>query len=36
MSNKEKVVQRLQSLGIPFAYYEHAPAYTMADCLALP
>ena len=36
MSNKEKVVRHLQSLGIPFACYEHAPAYTMADCLALP
>ena len=36
MSNKEKVVLRLRELEIPFAYYEHAPACTMADCLALP
>ena len=36
MSSKDQVVLRLEALGIPFAYYEHAPAHTMADCLALP
>ena len=36
MSNKAKVVEHLRSLHIPFEYYEHAPAMTMEDCLALP
>ncbi|MGN0970557.1 MAG: YbaK/EbsC family protein [Aristaeellaceae bacterium] len=33
---KAEVTGRLRALGIPFAYYEHAPARTMEDCLALP
>lgn len=36
MSNKAKVVEKLRGLAIPFAYYEHEPAMTMEDCLALP
>lgn len=36
MSNKIMVMERLQRLNIPHAYYEHEPAWTMADCLALP
>ena len=36
MSVKEEVAQRLRALGIPHAWYEHAPAWTMAECLALP
>ena len=36
MSNRIKVMERLQRLSIPHAYYEHEPAWTMADCLALP
>ena len=36
MSSKRIVVEKLREMGIPFAYYEHAPAWTMADCLALP
>ena len=36
MSVKDVVTRRLRETGIPFAYYEHAPARTMADCLALP
>ena len=36
MSNKVKVMERLRSLSIPHEYFEHEPARTMADCLALP
>ena len=36
MSNKARVMERLRSLGIPHEYFEHDPARTMADCLALP
>ena len=36
MSNKLKVIERLRALGIPHEYYEHEPARTMDDCLALP
>ena len=36
MSNKHRVMERLRALGIPHEYHEHAPAMTMADCLALP
>ena len=36
MSNKAKVMERLQSLGVPYDYHEHEPAWSMADCLALP
>ena len=36
MSNKLRVMERLQALHIPYEFYEHAPAWTMADCLALP
>ncbi|MGN0777578.1 MAG: prolyl-tRNA synthetase associated domain-containing protein [Aristaeellaceae bacterium] len=36
MSNKAVVASRLRALGIPFAYYEHEPAFTIAACLMLP
>ena len=36
MSNKARVMARLRALGIPHEYFEHEPAQTMADCLALP
>ncbi|MGN0746587.1 MAG: YbaK/EbsC family protein [Aristaeellaceae bacterium] len=36
MPVKTEVAERLRALGIPFAWYEHAPARTMEDCLALP
>ena len=36
MSHKTEVIERLRALGLPFELYEHAPAHTMADCLALP
>ena len=36
MSNKLRVMERLRALAIPHEYHEHAPAMTMADCLALP
>ena len=36
MSNKLRVMERLRALRIPHEYHEHAPAMTMADCLALP
>ena len=36
MSNKEPIRQRLDALGVPYEWYEHAAANTMADCLALP
>ena len=36
MSTKETIMAHLRELGIPHEYYEHAPAHTMADCLALP
>ena len=36
MSNKAKVMERLQCLRIPCEYHEHEPAWTMEDCLALP
>lgn len=36
MSNKARVMEQLHALNIPCAYYEHAPAWTMEDCLALP
>ena len=36
MSNKLKVMERLRTLGVPHEYHEHAPAWTMDDCLALP
>lgn len=36
MSNKAKVLERLAALGIPHEAYEHAPACSMEDCLALP
>lgn len=36
MSHKAQVIERIRALGIPFEVYEHAPARTMADCLALP
>ncbi len=36
MSTKATILQRLRDLSIPCEVHEHAPAYTMADCLALP
>ena len=36
MSAKAFIIERIRTLGIPHEYYEHAPAATMADCLALP
>lgn len=36
MSNKAKVLERLRALAIPCEVHEHAPAYSMEDCLALP
>ena len=36
MSTKEIIMSRIRALGIPHEYHEHAPAHTMADCLALP
>lgn len=36
MSAKADILARLHALGIPHEVYAHAPAHTMADCLALP
>ena len=36
MSTKHTIMARLRALNIPHEYHEHAPACTMADCLALP
>ncbi len=36
MSTKEQIMQRLTDLAVPCDYHEHAPAFTMEDCLALP
>lgn len=36
MSHKAEVLSRLQALGVPCQVWEHAPAPTMQDCLALP
>ena len=36
MSAKETIMARIRALNIPHEYHEHAPAHTMADCLALP
>lgn len=36
MSTKEFIMARLQEYSIPHEYHEHAAAYTMEDCLALP
>ncbi len=36
MSTKETIMARIRDLGVPYEYYEHAPAPTLADCLALP
>ncbi len=36
MSHKAQVVDRLRRDGIPFEYFEHPAAHTMADCAALP
>lgn len=36
MSNKNRVLDHLRERNIPCEVYEHAPAYTMEDCLALP
>lgn len=36
MSTKDEILARLHALGIPHEVHTHAPAHTMADCLALP
>ncbi len=36
MSTKDTIMAQLRGLNIPHEYHEHAPAHTMADCLALP
>ena len=36
MSVKEIIMARVRALGVAHEYYEHAPAHTMEDCLALP
>lgn len=36
MSNKAIIIERLRAMDVPFELYEHAPAYTMEECLALP
>ncbi len=36
MTTKEIILARLAELAIPYEVHEHAPAATMADCLALP
>jgi len=35
MDCKDSVLETLDSLSIPYRYFEHAPAYSMADCAAL-
>ncbi len=36
MTTKESILARLAELAIPCEVHEHAPAFSMADCLALP
>lgn len=36
MSNKQRVLDHLRSLSIPFEEYHHEAAHTMEDCLRLP
>lgn len=36
MTTKEIITGRIRALGVPFEYHEHAAAFTMEDCLALP
>ncbi|MBQ8200802.1 MAG: prolyl-tRNA synthetase associated domain-containing protein [Clostridia bacterium] len=36
MSTKDAIMARIRALSILHEYHEHAPAYTMEDCLALP
>lgn len=36
MSVRSEILARLHALSIPHELHEHAPAHTMADCLALP
>lgn len=36
MSTKEIIMARIRALPVPHEYHEHAPAFTMQDCLALP
>lgn len=36
MTTKETIMAQIRALNIPHEYHEHAPAYTMEDCLALP
>lgn len=36
MTTKETIMSHLRAHNIPHEYHEHAPAHTMADCLALP
>lgn len=34
--NQKSVAEHLRALQIPFEFFRHDPAFTMADCLALP
>lgn len=36
MGTKETIMAHIRALNIPHEYHEHAPAYTMEDCLGLP
>ena len=36
MSTRETIMAHVRALSVPHEYHEHAPAYTMEDCLALP
>ncbi|MBQ3486382.1 MAG: prolyl-tRNA synthetase associated domain-containing protein [Clostridia bacterium] len=36
MTTKETIMAHIRALNIPHEYHEHAPAYTMEDCLGLP
>lgn len=36
MTTKETIMARVRALNVPHEYHEHAPAFTMEDCLALP
>ena len=36
MDNRAVILRALRDLGIPYALHEHAPMWTIDDCLALP
>lgn len=36
MSIKQRVLERIEALGIPCEHYEHAAAHTIPDCYVLP